>query len=149
MKFEDEIKQSAFKDPYEKVTVNIQYTGNWLRDKSESILKSHHLNEQHYNILRILRGKYPQVLCPGEVKSVLINKRGDLTRLLDKLVKMGVVQRDVNPENRRMVNLAINEEGLQLLDDLDPHFKEFKRLENNLTAKEALQLSDLLDKLRG
>ena len=149
MKFEDEIKQSAFKDPYEKVTLNVIYTGHWLRDKTEAILKAHHINDQHYNILRILRGSFPKVLCPGDVKAVLINKRGDLTRLLDKLVNMNLVKREANAENRRMVNLLISDEGLQLLTKLDPYFLEFRKLEDNLTAKEATQLSDLLDKLRG
>ncbi|MEO9806492.1 MAG: MarR family transcriptional regulator [Reichenbachiella sp.] len=149
MKFEEEIKQSAFKDPREKAIINISYTGNWLRDRFESILKPIGINEQHFNILRILRGRHPHTICPGEIKEVLINKRGDLTRLLDKLVAMELVERDINPDNRRMINLKVTDKGLELLSDLDPKV-EMQNSENNaLTKEESEQLSDLLDKLRG
>ncbi|SMD33105.1 DNA-binding transcriptional regulator, MarR family [Reichenbachiella faecimaris] len=149
MKFEEEIKQSSFKNPKEKAIVNILYTGNWLRDRSEGLLKPKGINEQHFNILRILRGRYPLTICPGEIKEVLINKRGDLTRLLDKLVTMGLVTRDVNPDNRRMINLKISDAGLNMLSDLDPKLEELNQKNNALSHEESEQLSHLLDKMRG
>ena len=147
MRLEEEIKQSKFPNPHEKAIVNILYTYNWLKDKNEIVMKPHKINEQHYNILRILRGKSPGTICPGEIKEVLINKRGDLTRLLDKLVSMDLVERDANPENRRMVLLKITSDGLRLLEDMEPEFKQIE--EKNLTDEEALHLSNLLDKMRG
>lgn len=149
MKFEEEIKQTSFKNPREKAIINILYTGNWLRDRSEGVLKPKGINEQHFNILRILRGRYPSTICPSEIKEVLINKRGDLTRLLDKLVAMGLVGRDINPDNRRMINLKITDAGLNLLLQLDPLFEELSRKNNALTPEESEQLSNLLDKMRG
>lgn len=149
MKFEEEIRQSAFKSSREKAIVNISYTGNWLRDVMEGMLKPIGINEQHYNILRILRGRYPGTICPGEMKEVLINKRGDLTRLLDKLVKMGLVDRDINPDNRRMIILKLTEKGLDLLGRLDPELNALNKQVNSLTEEESEQLSNLLDKLRG
>ena len=149
MKFEEEIKQSSFKNAKEKAIVNILYTGNWLRDRTEGILKPKGINEQHYNILRILRGRHPQTICPGEIKEVLINKRGDLTRLLDKLVKMELVERDINPDNRRMINLKLTDTGFGLLANLDPEFKIVNQKSNALTENESEQLSNLLDKMRG
>lgn len=149
MKFEEEIKQSKFKSSREKAIVNILYTGNWLRDNTEGILKPVGINEQHYNILRILRGRHPQTICPGEIKEVLINKRGDLTRLLDKLVKMALVDRYINPDNRRMINLQLTDKGLDLLGRLDIEMKTLNDKNNSLTDQESEQLSNLLDKLRG
>lgn len=149
MKFEDEIKQSNFSNSKEKAAINLLYTGNWLRDRSEKILKPRGINEQHYNILRIMRGRHPNTICPGEIKEVLINKRGDLTRLLDKLVRMDLVQRDVNPDNRRMIILQLTLNGLNLLSELDPEIHELNQEGNNLSIEEAEQLSNLLDKFRG
>lgn len=149
MKFEEEIKQSSFKNAREKAIINILYTGNWLRDHTEKVLKPKGINEQHFNILRILRGRYPHTICPGEIKEVLINKRGDLTRLLDKLVANGLVERDINPDNRRMINLKITDEGLTLLSNLDEVMAKQSQKYNALTEEESNQLSDLLDKLRG
>ncbi|UXX80008.1 MarR family transcriptional regulator [Reichenbachiella carrageenanivorans] len=149
MKFEEEIKQSSFKNAREKAVINILYTGNWLRDHSEKVLKPNGINEQHFNILRILRGRHPLTICPGEIKEVLINKRGDLTRLLDKLVANGMVERDINPDNRRMINLKITDKGLGLLAKLDSVMEEQSQTYNALTEEESNLLSDLLDKLRG
>ncbi|MEP2023141.1 MAG: MarR family transcriptional regulator [Reichenbachiella sp.] len=149
MKLEEVIKQASFKNSKEKAIINVLYTSNWLRDRSESVLKPKGINEQHFNILRILRGRHPHTICPGEIKEVLINKRGDLTRLLDKLVAMELVNRDINPENRRMINLKISNSGMELLSDLDPKFEELNQKNNALTKEESEQLSDLLDKMRG
>ena len=120
MKLEDEIKQSKFQDEWQKALLNILYTGNWLTDNFMNIAKKFGINDQHYNVLRILRGKHPKCACPSEIKEVLINKRGDLTRLLDKLVNMDLVDRNVNANNRRMVDLIITEKGLNLLSIMDP-----------------------------
>ncbi|WP_422361630.1 MarR family winged helix-turn-helix transcriptional regulator [Reichenbachiella sp.] len=149
MRFEEEIKQSSFKNSREKAIINVVFTGNWLRDRADVVLKPYNINEQHYNLLRILRGRHPLTICPSEIKEVLINKRGDLTRLLDKLVNMELVERDVNPDNRRMINLKISEKGMDFLARLDPEMEKLSRTNNALTLEESEQLSNLLDKMRG
>ncbi|MCP4521075.1 MAG: winged helix DNA-binding protein [Cytophagales bacterium] len=149
MKLEEEIKQKKFKSEWKKATINIIYTGNWLTDIIVAHLKPYKITEQHFNILRILRGKHPNVSFPSEIKEVLINKKGDLTRLLDKLVKMELVHRDVNAENRRMVNISITQKGLDLLSELDDAFNTEEIIKEKLSEKETEQLNVLLDKLRG
>lgn len=149
MRFEEEIKQSSFKNSREKAIINVVFTGNWLRDRTDVVLKPYKINEQHYNLLRILRGRHPLTICPSEIKEVLINKRGDLTRLLDKLVTMELVERDVNPDNRRMINLKISEKGIDFLSQLDPEMEKLSGTNNALTVEESEQLSNLLDKMRG
>jgi DNA-binding MarR family transcriptional regulator len=148
MKLEDEIKQSHFKTPWHKAVLNILYTGNWLTDRFMAVAKKHGINDQHYNILRILRGRHPECTCPGEIKDVLFNKRGDLTRLLDKLVKMELVNRSINAENRRKVDLKITQKGLDFLEQIDPEVDVAQYVLQNLTEQEAVQLSALLDKIR-
>ncbi|NQY08527.1 MAG: MarR family transcriptional regulator [Flavobacteriales bacterium] len=150
MKFEDEIKQvTPFPTEQQKAIVNLMYTGNILVDRSIKILKPFNINEQHYNILRILKGRHPEAMCPGEIKEVLLNKRGDLTRLLDKLDKMGVVVRGTNPENRRMINILLNNKGVKLLDKIKAQMEVLRIHEKSITEKEAKQLNTILDKIRG
>ncbi len=150
MKLEDEIKQKKpFVSEMNKAIVNVIYTGNFFMDDTVRKVKEFDINDQHYNVLRILRGAYPHSLCPGEIKQVLLNKRGDLTRLIDKLVKLGYVNRDVNSQNRRMVDISINKAGLKLLETISKKNAAENKFDNNLTIKEAKQLNTLLDKLRG
>jgi len=148
MRFEEEIKTKEFQDIKQKAYLNVIYTGSWLQDQSIQKLKANGINDQHYNILRILRGKHPDSVCPGEVKEVLLNKRGDLTRLLDKLVRMNLVDRNTNEVNRRMIDLKITNQGLQLIKDLNPVMNELENALSRLSQAEANQLSDLLDKIR-
>ena len=147
MRIEDAIKQRKFDNIWIKALVNLHYTSNFYSDLLLAILKPYRINDQHYNVLRILKGQHPQAVCPGYIKSVLLNKRGDLTRLVDKLCQKGYVARATNPTNRRMVDLNITEAGLQLLQNLHTKIDTFEQLKHKLTIEEASLLNELLDKL--
>ena len=150
MRFEEEIKQTKpFKSNLTKALLNVVYTGNYLQDMTNCNLKEFDINNQHYNILRILRGVYPNAVCPGYIKEVLLNKRGDLTRLLDKLEKMNYITRNLHPENRRMIEVRITKEGIKLLEKISIKPSKEDALKGRLTEEEIVLLSDLLDKLRG
>lgn len=149
MRFEDEIKQKHFEDERSKALINMIYTATKFQNMILDILKPYNMNEQHFNILRILRGRHPELACPGDIKDVLINKRGDLTRLLDKLVKMEYVHRNQNPENRRKIDVGITEKGLEFLTFMDDKFTYMKDLKDRFTEEEAKIMNEIFDKLRG
>jgi DNA-binding MarR family transcriptional regulator len=150
MKIEQAINQRKFRDEHHKVVVNLLYTGNWLRDALGANLKAIGLLPQHYNALRIIRGKHPEPLSAGSIKEVMLDKASDVTRLLDKLEKMNYIQRRLCPHNRRKMDINITPQGLQLLDELDvPMDSFYNDLSVRLTEDEAKLLSDLLDKMRG
>lgn len=150
MDIEKEIKQSKFDSEIEKVIVNIIFTYNALRDAHLEILKPHGILMQHYNVLRILRGKHPKSVCPGEIKAVMLDKGNDVTRLVDKLVSMGLVTRQLCEANRRKIDVNITEKGLELTKLLSQKLEVFGQKANkNISDAEAKELSSLLDKLRG
>ena len=149
MKIEEEIKQSKFVSPVHKAIVNLMFTNGWFANQLRDVFKDHQLTNQQYNVLRILRGRYPESLNPSEIKSVMIDKNPDLTRLCDRLCTMGLIDRCIDGENRRKMNIRINENGLEILEKIDPAMNAFHLSINNITDKEAELLSDLLDKMRG
>ena len=149
MSIEQDIKQKPFKTSLEKAVVNLLYTYNWLRDNSQDIYKPFGLKMQHYNILRILKGKYPKASSPGEIKEVMLDKSPDLTRLLDKLVEKGLVDRQLCPENRRKMDVTITRQGLDLLEVLTNRQNMlFNDIATRLSENKADELSNLLDKMR-
>lgn len=148
MDINEAIQQKKFANEWEKALINLHFTSNVLNDQLLSILKPYSINDQHYNILRILNGRYPNVACPGDIKAVLLNKRGDLTRLLDKLTKLNYVERSTNAENRRMVDIKITTTGIALLKKLKVEINTTKTIQQKLSKTEATQLSLLLDKIR-
>lgn len=144
-----EIKQNKpFISEKMKAIINLMFTGSYVIEQANLRLKPYKLNDQHYNILRILRGSGATPLSPGELKKRLINKRGDLTRLVDKLVKRSLVNRCTNPECRRLVDITITEKGLALLKELDVDTEGEVALAKKLSEEEAKQLNALLDKIR-
>jgi DNA-binding MarR family transcriptional regulator len=100
MKLEDEIKQSRFTSAQQKAMVNIIFTANWATAKLRDIIKVHNITLQQYNVLRILRGKYPKAANPGEIKAVMLDKNPDLTRLCDRMSRQGLISRSVDEVNR-------------------------------------------------
>ena len=148
MNINEAIQQKQFANEWEKALVNLHFTSNEFNDRLMKILKPYSINDQHYNILRILKRSYPEVTSPGDIKAVLLNKRGDLTRLLDKLHTLHYVERATNSNNRRMVDLRITTSGLALLQKIKADIHATKIVKKNLTKEEAIQLSLLLDKLR-
>lgn len=149
MKLEDEIKQTRFTSAQHKALVNIIFTANWANARLREIIKTHHITLQQYNVLRILRGKYPKSANPGEIKSVMLDKNPDLTRLCDRMCKQGLISRTIDEVNRRKMNICITEKGLKVLEQTDPEVHKLEPLMVHLGDADAEQLSDLLDKLRG
>ena len=149
MGIKEDIKQGNFKSNAEMAMVNILFTYNWLNEHQIGTLKKHDILPQHYNILRIVKGKHPKVIYPGQIKEVMIDRGRDLTRLIDKLVKSGYLSRQVCDINRRMVEISITSLGIKIVDDIAVEIDKNTKEIVNLSDKEALTLSELLDKLRG
>ncbi|MAC95892.1 MAG: MarR family transcriptional regulator [Flavobacteriales bacterium] len=149
MRLEDEIKQQKFESEIQKLMINQLFTGKWVNDLISKYLKPHGLTTQQYNVLRILRGQHPKSISVNSIAVRMIDKMSNVSRLIDKLKDKGHVNRNINPDDRRQVDIEITDSGLKLLEELDEVQKQIKSHFNTLTEKEAKQLNDLLDKLRG
>ncbi len=149
MRIDDEIQSSKFVDNYHKVTVNINYTYGWLTHLFRHIFEKHNLTQQQFNILRILRGQYPNPATINLLKERMVDKMSDASRIVDRLIQKGLVSRCTNTRDRRAVDIRISDAGLKVLDAMDVELQTRNLLRTNLTEEEAGQLSDLLDKLRG
>ncbi|MCO5948679.1 MarR family winged helix-turn-helix transcriptional regulator [Mucilaginibacter flavidus] len=149
MRIDDEIQSSKFENNYHKAVINLSYTYNWVNNETRSLFEKNNITIQQFNILRILRGQYPNPATVNLLKERMIDKMSDASRIVDRLVQKGLVSRCTNTKDRRAVDIRISEQGLKTLAIMDEEFKIKDFLKDNLTEEEAGQLSDLLDKLRG
>ena len=136
---------STFKNNKVKALLNIIYTANWISSKQNTFFKPFGISPQQFNILRILRGA-GKAIKVQTIKERMLERAPNATRLMDKLCDKKLINRLPCPEDRRVVHIEITEQGLALLNKIDKNFKE--DLLENLTLKEAEQLSNLLDKIR-
>ncbi len=108
------------------------------------VLKAEDLSLTQYNILRILRGS-PQGLPSGEIASRMITRDPDVTRLLDRMEKRGLISRSRESRDRRLVLARITPEGLKLVNRLDEPVQKIHRKQLGHMGKDRLQaLADLL-----
>jgi DNA-binding MarR family transcriptional regulator len=147
MKIEEEIKQSKFRNAHQKAIINLIYTTNWLFTKQQELLKPYHITSQQFNILRILRGQHPKSISGTEIKSRMLDKNSDVSRLLDRLAAKDLITKNICPQDKRAVDVAITEEGMKLLQTIDKRAEEMDSL-LDLTEEEATIFSNLLDKAR-
>jgi|SRR5258707_6188334 len=149
MSIEQDIKQEKFGNEYDKVAVNILFTGSWLSHINSIRLKKYGITPEQYNVLRILRGSHPGSLMLAEVTARMIDKSSNCTRLVEKLRQKGYLKREVCKNSRRQVDITILDRGLALLKKVDAETESWLNTLKNITKSEAQELNRILDKLRG
>jgi DNA-binding MarR family transcriptional regulator len=134
-RIQQHLKQNRqFPSLEEEVFVGLQIVADRLMAPwAETLRKTADLSPVQYNVLRILRGAGAEGLWAGEVAERLITRSPDVTRLVDRLEKRGLVRRSADPADRRAVRVHITEAGLARLAPLDvlsrPRLKQiFERL---------------------
>lgn len=105
------------------------------------------LSTSQYNVLRILRGSSEGLTC-GEIGERTVARDPDITRLVDRLAKRGLVRRIRSQTDRRVVQVELTQKGVDLLRDLDPHVQRMPRaLLGHVSQTQLQQLSRLLSEV--
>jgi DNA-binding MarR family transcriptional regulator len=132
----------------EQVFVNLMLTSDLLARRLEPVLKAAEISPTQYNVLRILRGA-PEGLTCGEVGNRMITRDPDITRLLDRLEKRGLVSRCRETKDRRMVLTRITDAGMKLLEQLDAPVLDAHHLQlGHLGSEKLRNLLKLLEEVR-
>jgi DNA-binding MarR family transcriptional regulator len=125
------------------------YTYGWVMERTKELFSSEDITPQQFNILRILRGSYPQPMSTLQIRERMLDKMSDTSRIVDRLIAKGMVKKATCKTDRRLVDVIITDKGKKMLERLDQRQDELDKIIGNLSEKEAATLSDLLDKLRG
>src|SRR5438874_1308952 len=124
--------------PEEAVFLDLLRTTDLLSRRLAVVLKKEDLSSTQYNVLRILRGA-PDGLPCGEIANRMITRDPDVTRLLDRLEKRGLISRCRESKDRRMVTARITTEGSKLLTRLDEPVREAHRKQLGHLGRERLR----------
>lgn len=148
MSIDKDIHQVKFKNEYHKATVNILYTHSWLMERLKEELADADITPQQFNILRILRGSYPNPLSTLQIRERMLDKMSDTSRIVDRLIIKGLVKKTISKSDRRLVDVIISLRGRRLLEKLDSRQTKMDGILNGISYEEAALLSQLLDKMR-
>jgi DNA-binding MarR family transcriptional regulator len=149
MSINQDIKQHRqFRNEHHKATVNILFSSNWLMENIKKFLQAEDITPQQYNILRILRGS-GKPLSTLQIRERMLDKMSDTSRIVDRLLKKGLVEKKTSQADKRLVDVTISKKGLDALDRLDKNNRSLDGILFNLDHDEAKALNDLLDKMRG
>jgi len=148
MGIDQDIQQTKFRNAHQKAAINLIYTLGWMRDKTKCFFEAEDITSQQFNILRILRGSYPQPLSTLQIRERMLEKMSDTSRIVDRLIAKGLVKKITCKNDRRLVDVIITDKGKKLLERLDSKQDEIDGVLGKLSEKDANLLSDLLDKIR-
>ena len=142
------LKMSKDLDIREQVDLNLRVAVNLLDERFYKMIDPFGITGAQYNVLRILKGVHPEGHARCEIASRMIERASDITRIIDRLEKQGLVVRDRTSEDRRMSITRITDKGIEVVNKLKPLIeKEHSENTKGLTDEECRQLSILLEKL--
>ncbi len=142
------LKQEKFDNLEHESILNILVTSNFINTLVEKICSEYNITLSQFNVLRILNGKYPEGYARCDIISRMINPSPDVTRLIDRLIKDGFVERFNSTEDRRLSLARITEKGRDLLKEVNPEIRKLQiSLFKNFNKEEKKNISVLLEKL--
>ncbi len=132
-----------------ETVISLLRSGYKVNDELSALFKTHGISLPQFNVLRILRGRKGEAANLSTIQEQMIHKMSNTTRLIDKLIEGGYVNRFVCEKNRRKIEIFITKKGLELLNSLDDKLETKEQfLMNNLDNKEKEELMRLLSKIQ-
>lgn len=149
-KLKEWLKQTKFENLDHEVSLNIFVAAYFLRSKHEEVMNKFGLTMPQYNVLRILKGVYPDGHPRCDIITRMIEPAPDVTRIIDRLMKEKLVERFNSDTDKRLSMTRITEKGIKLLDKAHPEIQALSSyVSETLTNAEKKTLSDLLEKIYG
>lgn len=142
------IKQSRFESPAHEAMLNLLVAAGHVRQQTDAACAPYDLTAAQFNVLRILRGAYPEGYPRGEIASRMVERAPDVTRLIDRLERRSLVERTRTRTDRRLSITRITKAGLDLLRHVDPRIRAISReVAGRLPARDLKELSRLCERV--
>jgi DNA-binding MarR family transcriptional regulator len=142
------IQQDRFESPLQEAILNLMVAADAVRDIFDQACAEFGITTSQYNVLRILRGVHPEGHPRGEIGRRMVERAPDVTRLIDRLEKQGLVARDRTERDRRLSLSRITAAGLELLDRMEPRMRQTQeRIAERLSEPDRIEISRICEGL--
>jgi DNA-binding MarR family transcriptional regulator/CheY-like chemotaxis protein len=139
--------QGSFIKERHKAVVNILYVANLVKKHQDKILEREGLTEQQFNVLRLLKRHYPKDASVNVVREGILNKTADVSRIIERMVKLGMINYAKNENDKRVRNISISEKGLAMLDQMNNSVEDMFLSEKYLPESDAKIINEKLKKI--
>jgi DNA-binding MarR family transcriptional regulator len=142
------IKQNRFDSAAQEAMLNLLVAAGHVRQLVNAACSGAEITRGQYNALRILRGAHPKGYPRGEIAARMVERAPDVTRLIDRLERRGLVERARVPEDRRLSITRITRAGLDVLKRIDPEIHEIqRRFTSRVAARDLRELSRICEQI--
>ena len=142
------LKQKKFSGIEQELVLNLFIASNYLHSKIDNLCNEFNITHAQFNVLRILKGASPGGYPRGEIIKRMVEPAPDVTRLIDRLVDEGLVERFLSEEDRRLSMSKITKKGMNLLTKINPKIDDLLiAYSSTLSKNEMDTVSNLLEKL--
>lgn len=148
VKLEQAIKSNKFKNEVHKAALNILYTAWWLKTIMSRELKEFGLTHEQYNVLRILKGRYPDQVCVREIACRMIEKNSNVPRIIDRLEIKKLVKRNSSATDKRETVITLTQAGINILEITTNKVNTLFEEAVVMDEENAALLNNLLEKIR-
>ncbi len=148
VKLEQAIQSTKFKNEVHKAGLNILYTAWWLKTQMSKELKEFGLTHEQYNVLRILKGKYPDQMCVRDIACRMIEKNSNVPRIIDRLEIKKLVKRATSAIDKRETVITLTQGGIALLEASTVSVNRTMDASMVINEQDAVALNILLEKVR-
>lgn len=148
MKLEQAIQSTRFKNEVHKAGLNILYTAWWLKTVMSRELKEFGLTHEQYNVLRILKGKHPELICVKDIACRMIEKNSNVPRIIDRFEIKKLVKRATSEADKRETVISLTQSGIAVLEASTQRINAIFDEVMVINEEEAASINQLLEKVR-
>jgi DNA-binding MarR family transcriptional regulator len=148
VKLEKAIQSHKFDSEVHKAGLNILYTAWWLKTVTSQELKEFGITQEQYNVLRILKGRYPDQMCVRAIASRMIERSSNVPRIIDRLELKKLVERSTSTIDKRETVITLTKHGIQVLAASTEKLNRRMDTIICMCPEEAATLNSLLEKVR-
>lgn len=148
MKLEKAIQTNNFKSEVHKASLNVMYSSWWLKTLNSKCLKEHDFTHEQFNVMRILKGKYPENMSIKDIASRMIEQNSNVPRIIERLLKKKWITRTQCQNDGRHTKIGLTDLGIHKLQAVSLDVEANTNTKINLTVSEALLLNELLEKMK-
>lgn len=146
---QQELETQPFELPEQEAYLNLVHTHSVLESEFARLFKQHGLSQPLYNVLKVVIRAGSQGVPSQSIAQYMLANDPDITRLVDRLEKIGLVTRERGTQDRRLVWVKITDDGCRQIEALEALVKALhKRQLSHMSAAKLAQLNQLLVEAR-